>query len=569
MGLISNRNYLKSLFHSIGIGLVIVFYYLPVHADIQTTVTLYSCPSGYSSLPSVLGADSKSCISNQALSNCANKNATNSHAYYDCVLKSYNQGNGAAAQIVGVEQDCPSCAKEDSIENILNRVNGSKLPSSASNTDSCFAGTVYNSSLGGCVDPDEEVRLCVNYASANGNSGRASVDIYKKCMGEPVGNSDSETPVSSAGCDMTYQHLANACTDKAHIATNRCDEKADSGIASWAQKLESGAALAQGASNQVGINSACSQISTALSGVNAALASFQGICEYNISSCQSSCQKAIEDASAKGCTDVSAVESSLSSCQALKSKAQKIASSLQASVQNAQMAKACSQSTAGTMEALCRANPSMPGCTNTNTTDCSLAANANNLVCKCQANPYDAACGYNTLAAGGSTTQASQISRKTDSTVDMGGVDFRDPQINPVTGKGGAAAGAVGKQGGGVNLNVGGGSGGSGGVEGSGGGGSGISANILSGFRGGGAVGGMFGRGSGGYGGQGGYNSARGSVGKNGQPDLRQFLPGGSMYKRRGVSGAYAGPDGITGPHGSIWQKVNTRYKVLQSSLLP
>lgn len=64
---------------------------------------------------------------------------------------------------------------------------------------------------------------------------------------------------AAGGCDAAYQQLANACSDKAKTATNRCDEKADSGIASWAQKLESGTALAQGASNQVGINSACSQ----------------------------------------------------------------------------------------------------------------------------------------------------------------------------------------------------------------------------------------------------------------------------------------------------------------------
>ena len=570
MELINNRNYLKSLFHSLWIGFVIVFSYLHVHADINTTVTSYSCPNGYSPLPSVLGADNKSCISNQAISYCANENATNSHAYYNCVLTSYNQGSGAAAQVVGVEQDCPNCAKEDSIENLINQSNGNKGSSAASNSGSCSAGTIYNSALGGCVNPDEEVQQCLNYASANGSSGRASVDRYKQCMGDSLGNSNSETQASSAGCDMTYQQLANACTDKAQIATNRCDENSDAGISSWAKKIESGTALAQGASNQVGINSACSQISTALAGANAAIASFKGLCEYNISSCQSSCQKAMEDASAKGCMDTASVQSSLSSCQALKSKAASIATSLQASMQNAQMAKACAQSSAGTLEALCRANPTMPGCTNTNTTDCSLAANANNLVCKCQANPFDAACGYNTNFAGGTTTQASQISRKSDSGVELGGLGFNDPQIDPVTGKGGVAAGAVGKQGGGVNLNVGGGSGGSGGGEGSGGGGSGISANILSGFRGGGAVGGMFGRGgSGGNGVRGSYGSGSGKVGNNGQPDLRQFLPGGSMYKRRGVSGSFAGPDGITGPHGRIWQKVNTRYKSLQGTLLP
>ena len=86
---------------------------------------------------------------------------------------------------------------------------------------------------------------------------------------------------------------------------------------------------------------------------------------------------------------------------------------------------------------------------------------------------------------------------------------------------------------------------------------------------------------SGSSGGGGSYNGSEGrsrglgglwnrftkAIGTN-KPDLRQFLPGGRLDPNRGVAGS-SGPDGITGPHSNIWQKVQNRYKVVSPSLIP
>jgi hypothetical protein len=48
--------------------------------------------------------------------------------------------------------------------------------------------------------------------------------------------------------------------------------------------------------------------------------------------------------------------------------------------------------------------------------------------------------------------------------------------------------------------------------------------------------------------------------------DLSQFLPGGAKDPRRAIAGI-VGPDGITGPHSSNWEKIHVRYRRLTETL--
>ena len=88
-------------------------------------------------------------------------------------------------------------------------------------------------------------------------------------------------------------------------------------------------------------------------------------------------------------------------------------------------------------------------------------------------------------------------------------------------------------------------------------------------YGGGGSFGGS------GYGGGSGERNAAGMAGAagaakgKGGPDLSKFLPGGQYDpKLRGLAGS-GGPDGITGPHSNIWQKIQNRYRVMSPTLLP
>lgn len=127
-----------------------------------------------------------------------------------------------------------------------------------------------------------------------------------------------------------------------------------------------------------------------------------------------------------------------------------------------------------------------------------------------------------------------------------------------------------GQQGGGSPLS--GGGGGAGGSGHGGGGGAPDDPAVTAGFYGGGVGNGMPGgvpnEGASGSGVPGKRGGANTSAAGNGRTDLRQFLPGGKFDPQRGLAGA-AGPDGITGPHSNIWEKVQNRYKVLSPTLMP
>lgn len=550
---------------------VIVFLDSESFAQTTTKISRYSCPSGYTMAPALPGIPSNTCLMNSSYSNCQ-AYGSDLVLLSQCFRNEHYSGNSAAATLVGSEINGVSSDAGQAQGNtggacppgqtkMGDEYGGGDICVSTSQLNACRSRVsrddpFYNSSIFDCVQGEGD------YA-ANGN-------------GESNNQPGSEQ--SGGTCDAAHMALVQECQDKTQTAVSRCDENSDSGIANLSRNIENSLQVAQGASNQLGINSACSSLNKIMTSANAAMATFKGVCEYNIASCNSSCRKAMDDATAKGC-DTLVVRAATDQCSQLRSKATQIAAGLQQTMAGVQQSRICNELSAGSLEALCKANPNSPGCAQlANSNDCSNPANASNPVCLCRANPFDPSCG------GGAGKTNNQQMASTDNGIrsaaklsDLGPTpNFEEPQV-PTSGNGRTPSGNLGggKQGGSANLALSGGGVGGGAMGSEGGaGGGGLNANIMNGFRGGGAMGGgSAGSRGGSYGGSGSNRGAYGGTGsyagKNGQPDLRQFLPGGNQYRRRGVGGTGTGPDGITGPHGSIWKQVQGRYRSLQHTLLP
>jgi hypothetical protein len=318
------------------------------------------------------------------------------------------------------------------------------------------------------------------------------------------------------------------------------------------------------------------------------------VCSNAITSCRSSCA-AVEEYYTKtqGCgladTDDTAkayVRSSLEKkiqCNDYTAKTEEAQQAIQNYAMTASNASQCASETAAdenTLEAICTKNPSLSGCSN-KIADCSDPSMSSNKVCVCSRNPNDPQCiGVASSGTDGGSMNMANMDMSSRKTGDTGGAEelFGDIPDTPGIQQGkvnsGGAAGIDGKQGGGVAF----GSDSSG--RGAGGSGKGEAkagdeahgAQVNSGYYGGGGSGGGWGGSGSGDGegrGEGGlWNRISNKISGKGGPDLRQFLPGGANDPRRGIAGA-SGPDGITGPHSNIWQKIQNRYQVVSPSLIP
>jgi hypothetical protein len=223
----------------------------------------------------------------------------------------------------------------------------------------------------------------------------------------------------------------------------------------------------------------------------------------------------------------------------------------------------------------CTKSPSDPICALLNgggaVVDCSTTAGQSNPVCICQINPSAPQCASDTSGFNAGIGSGS------------GGADAGNLDLSKFGGPGGFGDGGTGifpagagpgegglggslQKGGSGRGNAqesGGGSNGRGGAAAGGPGGSGINTKIIGGYGVGGSGGGGSGGGSGySRGNTGGYGAGAGN------PNLKQYLPGGKMDPSRSIAGE-TGPDGITGPNTDIWKKVKTRYFAKKPSLLP
>jgi hypothetical protein len=368
------------------------------------------------------------------------------------------------------------------------------------------------------------------------------------------------------------QQAMQKCQEKLAAARSDCDQEQDTGVQT-----------AEGDVKQLAANvgrmgfSACTAIGKAIAGANGALAMFSAMCSSTKKDCTSACNVALSGAKAtQSVNDIMTAQEALEGCKSLDAKIQQAAQQIQNTVGTVAGAQQCANDTTSELYDYCKGNPSGVGCS-TEATDCSNPSiAASNPICICKANPSASACGGVAMKAdgGGFDTYDSAslggVAPGSSGSLDSGGILGDDSWAgNPNAKTDNSRAEDVGGSKGGRPLNEGGGGGGSGGKDSGGGpGGSATGVAVNAGFRGGGGGGGSFGDGGSGQGTWVAEGQAPGAT-TNGNPDLRNFLPGGKFDpKTRGLAGL-SGPDGITGPHTDIWKKIQNRYQVKQPTLMP
>jgi hypothetical protein len=402
-----------------------------------------------------------------------------------------------------------------------------------------------------------------------------------------------ETPAANSlgavgACTQQAETLLKKCQEEQLTATDSCDSKKDTGM-NAVINTASPFALASGANTASSIQAACQGMAGLSQAANAALAAYRLTCNSWIGDCVNSCSEVKKFLKDNGnCATTGGAESAVAlsiadeayelnrSCRVLNSKVSEADQAIANYTQTALNSSQCASLTSSDdyLEKMCAANPSLIACKALTSVDCTSSTMATNKVCVCAKNPLDPTCSLTTASNGGGNPISNGfLSDPTGSSLDgvtSGLGDLPDIGIeqSPL-GKSVAGTPIDGKQGGGAQL---GGNGKAGGVAGAGGKGGGASesngSQVNAGFYGGGSGGG-FGSGSTYRG-----NAAGGQAGalgtkQPGGPDLRQFLPGAKYDpKARGLAGV-SGPDGITGPNSSIWQKIQNRYQVMGPTLLP
>ncbi|MBK9324077.1 MAG: hypothetical protein IPM97_14220 [Bdellovibrionaceae bacterium] len=398
-------------------------------------------------------------------------------------------------------------------------------------------------------------------------------------------NQEESQPTEAAGsCVSRYQAELDACKSESASANQNCDSDRDSGLSQARSGLSNAAA---GMGQQMGAQAACSDFGKALGAANGAVAAFTQVCSSAKNSCLSKCnslKQALDrelsspTAECIGTNSHVAVElshimesaiSEVDTCRGLDAKVQQGVAAVNNLKGTVEGAMNCAAQLDTTL-LYCKQNPNAIGCS-AMATDCSNPTIASTSpVCICAKNPNDPSCSVSMKASsgrGGATDLASNAGLTGGSAgggldtgldnVDWQGRDWKksnDTAEDPGGSKGGRPIqdGSAG-------------SGGSDGGSGSGADPSSVSVN--SGFRGGGG-----GSGGGFYGGAGGSGSAAAKAAGSADsknPDLRNFLPGGKFDPRaRGIAGI-SGPDGITGPHSNIWQKIQNRYQAEKPKLIP
>lgn len=419
----------------------------------------------------------------------------------------------------------------------------------------------------------------------------------------------------NAQCQVQFQQMYQQCTTAIEDTSNTCDEKNDAGMNSVSASA-SQIALMMGQQTAASIQAACSKMADISQAANGAVAAYRLMCSNSIKSCRSTCADLVNYAKANSTcfsgssavtlapsvsAEVQQVANQLrnqnglamtSSAEALAGRCNNYDAKLneaQQAINNygltAANASQCAELSKGTTTApvpeFCKANPTYAGCNPAAPVDCSNPQMATtNKVCVCSVNPNDPMCSNSQKVAGdgtntsliNSSSRVATAGGAEEITGDLPGL----PSIAHGKLPGGGSGDSVdGQQG--VGSPVGGSGSGSGGLAGKNtGAGEGATAANAEGV-----LGGTYGGGGGSYRGMGvggsgeGGGSARGvaantpGVPGQGGPDLRQFLPGGKYDPRsRGIAGA-SGPDGITGPHSNIWQKIQNRYQVVRPSLMP
>ncbi len=391
---------------------------------------------------------------------------------------------------------------------------------------------------------------------------------------------------ANPACIAKATKLLNACNTQVDTTTTACDSEQDSGMNS-AVSMASNVANLIGQSTSSSVVAACGQMGAISAGANAAITAYRFNCMNDVSSCNESCAEVQTFLKENNyCSNLTGstipdqagginerAKDYRKTCNSFNDKvaeAQNAMNNLAATTLNSTQCAALASGTS--MADLCVTNPALIGCSSITNVDCSNPTMSTNRVCVCAANPLDPTCNNSQNASNPNPVSNGWIGGSTPTTngdgLGLSGADLNGlAGIEHGTPGSGGGDSVDGKQGGGANI---GGGGGGGGLAGDGGGRGGAGSEmpqVNAGFYGGGGSG-SFGSSSR-YGGGSGGGANGASAGNAGGPNLRQFLPGGKYDpKLRGLAGL-SGPDGITGPHSNIWQKVQNRYQVMSPSLLP
>lgn len=436
---------------------------------------------------------------------------------------------------------------------------------------SCQPGAITCGGDQDLVKNSDGTCSCSNSSNEEAGSGSGEE------AGELVG-----PPASVAACVQEYAQLQQACVAELQQASYTCDEKNDSGMNSAADTA-SQLALALGQQTSASIMAACSKMAGVAQAANAALAAYRLNCNSAINSCRSACSQVKQYIQNNSYCLVSTMTSSTydslmanadgeaQKCTAFENKTNQAQQAIQnygATSANAAQCAALTSGDPASLAAYCAKNPTQLVCQTAQAADCSNPqVAATNKICICAKTPNDPRClktqkPTDPNAIGGNIDSSSRLANK--ASADYSGDIPNLPSIAHGQRGSGGGESIDGSQGG---AGVGGGGGGSGAGGGGGASAAERTANINGGFYGGG--GNRFGSGGGGAGGGPGGRGYAASPGRNtaSGPDLRKFLPGGQYDPRRAAG--VSGPDGITGPHSNIWQKVQNRYRVMSPSLLP
>lgn len=381
-------------------------------------------------------------------------------------------------------------------------------------------------------------------------------------------------------CSEDFDAEVSACEAATLKAAKSCN--ADNSGLSNAANIASQTALLAGQKGAMGIQESCSKMADVAKAANIAVVGYRLLCGNAIKACTSACAVPLIP-KCEGSSSVSvtgdartAMAGNLSSCQSFLDKMSEAAAAAQNYSLMEMNSQSCSLLSNGvTASEICKSNPDYPGCTPQEHMDCTNPKMAENKVCVCSKTPYDPMCTPQSKGANEKNmiTGADRRMNKGSAGVPIDVNDsWKDPAIAGSNRPASEDSTVIdGKQGGNPNLG---------------------SANLGPGLqkrlkekKGIGdhpVLGGTYG--NGGHSGEKKYEKLQledGSVKteKNGNaktgvadaPDLRKYLPGANGHGYRGIAGSTEniGIDGITGPHTSLWKKIQNRYRSIQDTLYP
>ncbi|MEZ0391259.1 MAG: hypothetical protein ACAH59_03525 [Pseudobdellovibrionaceae bacterium] len=404
-------------------------------------------------------------------------------------------------------------------------------------------------------------------------------------LGSKNSTSNSNSSSSSRPSQASAAVSCEAATQK---AIENCDPERNSDVQT-AKSVADGIVRQLRMGAQASPAALCGQMGSFAQTLDMASGSYNGYCSKGYLDCENACEieltqiKASVAQGAATAEEQAAVEKNLRTCKKLSQNVRGIAENIQGYAQIEQMKSQYCIGKTDPLAEYCKMNPSASMCKNGASTNCSdPTMAATNTTCICFLKPNSPACPNANVNEFGSN-MAGKISgggpgEGTDGMPSLGdigtagsfpsGIGMEGPPFKPGSddGMGGQKPRGAGGR---ANLDMNGnGQNAKGGGKGGAPGGSGYNTKTIGGYGYGGAGGGSYGSGSAAspsapYGSRGGMG---GPGGKN--VDLRQFMPGGKMDPSRGLAGI-SGPDGITGPHSNIWQKINARYFSVKHSLLP